>query len=195
LREIVNVSASSLITKNTRSCGCLIKEVQHERGKSMRILNTYDLTGDYGIGYTLKNEEFYFDLEDYNKIKDYTWYLNKSGYTMTTVYGKVIFMHNLVMNPPENKQVDHIYHNTNDSRKENLRICETYENAINKIMQSNNTSGVVGVSWCKTKEKWAAYINYNKKRYSLGRYTNFEDAVKARKEAEEKYHGEFVCDL
>ena len=37
--------------------------------------NVYDLTGDFGVGYTLNtNEEFYFDLENYNLIKDYGWY-------------------------------------------------------------------------------------------------------------------------
>lgn len=32
-------------------------------------MNTYDLSGEYGIGYTTKGEEFWFDLEDYDKIK------------------------------------------------------------------------------------------------------------------------------
>ena len=42
--------------------------------------NTYDLTGEYGIGYTSKDEEFYFDLEDYDKIKDYCWRITMQGY-------------------------------------------------------------------------------------------------------------------
>lgn len=31
--------------------------------------NTYDLSGDFGIGYTDKGEKFYFDISDYEKIK------------------------------------------------------------------------------------------------------------------------------
>ena len=30
--------------------------------KNHKKYNNYDLTGEYGIGYTFKNEEFYFDL-------------------------------------------------------------------------------------------------------------------------------------
>lgn len=39
--------------------------------------NAYDLTKDYGKGYTLDGVEFIFDLEDYDKIKDYCWCLTK----------------------------------------------------------------------------------------------------------------------
>ncbi|WP_368488451.1 hypothetical protein [Clostridium sp. BJN0013] len=35
--------------------------------------NTYDLTGEYGIGYDAKGNIFYFDLEDYDRIKDFYW--------------------------------------------------------------------------------------------------------------------------
>ena len=161
----------------------------------MRILNTYDLSGDYGIGYGSTGGEFYFDLEDYDKIKDYTWRLNEDNYVVSNPFGKITLMHNLIMKPPSGKEVDHIFHNTNDNRKEYLRICETYENAINKRLQSNNTSGVKGVSWNNSRSKWVAYINYNKKRISLGRFDSFKEAVKVREEAEKQYHKEFICDL
>ena len=39
--------------------------------ETFKKYNTYDLSGEYGIGYTSKGEEFYFDLDDYDKIKDY----------------------------------------------------------------------------------------------------------------------------
>lgn len=51
----------------------------------------------------------------------------------------------------------------------------------------NNTSGHKGVSWCKSKGMWEAYISVHNKRIHLGRYHNIDDAVKARIEAEEKY--------
>ena len=38
----------------------------------MRKENIYDLSGEFGIGYcTNTGSPFYFDLEDYNKIKNY----------------------------------------------------------------------------------------------------------------------------
>ena len=57
-------------------------------------------------------------------------------------------------------------------------------------MSKNNTSGVTGVHWHKVKKKWEATITEGKKKY-LGIFTNKEDAIKARKEAEIKYYGEF----
>lgn len=56
----------------------------------------------------------------------------------------------------------------------------------------NNTSGVTGVMWDKSKNKWIAVIYFQKKRYYLGRYINKQDAINARKEAEQKYHKNFL---
>ena len=52
---------------------------------------------------------------------------------------------------------------------------------------SNNTSGVKGVGWDKKNRKWISYIGFKGKSYKLGRFKEKEDAIKARKEAEEKY--------
>lgn len=190
--NIINVSSASLTTKNTKSCGCLHSEALKKMGEASRKLNKYDLTGDYGIGYTSKDEPFYFDLEDYDKIKKYTWSLNPEGYVISIPFGKPIRMHMLVMDSNGEFEVDHIYHNVNDNRKQNLRICEHFENHINSKTYSNNTSGRKGVYWDKSREKWIASITYNKKIKHLGRFETFEEAVKAREEAEQLYHGEFI---
>lgn len=49
----------------------------------------------------------------------------------------------------------------------------------------NNKSGIRGVSWSKSKEKWIAQIMVNRKHYVLGRFKNIEDAAEIRKKAEE----------
>ena len=54
----------------TKSCGCLKREITSIVRKKH---NTYDLSGEYGIVYTSKGEEFWFDKEDYDKVKDYYW--------------------------------------------------------------------------------------------------------------------------
>ena len=59
----------------------------------------------------------------------------------------------------------------------------------------NNTSGIKGVSWNKQRNGWDAYINIHGKRICLGRYTKFEDAVKARKKAEEEYFQPLIDEL
>jgi len=52
-------------------------------------------------------------------------------------------------------------------------------------LRSNNTSGVTGVS--KSKGKWIAHIGLRGKVICLGTYEKKEDAVRARRVAEEKY--------
>lgn len=54
-----------------------------------------------------------------------------------------------------------------------------------------NTSGVKGVSK-KKNGKWLAQITFKRKAYNLGTYEKKEDAIKARKEAEEKLHKNFL---
>ena len=66
--KIVIATTSQLTTSHTQSCGCLQKE---RTSKANKKYNSYDLSGEYGIGYTSKGKKFYFDLEDYDKIKDY----------------------------------------------------------------------------------------------------------------------------
>ena len=61
-----------------------------------------------------------------------------------------------------------------------------------KTVRSNNTSGVPGVDWLAAKKSWRATICFQGKRYYLGSYKRFEDAVLARKEGEKRYHDCFV---
>ena len=180
-----------------RSCGCLRDEKASDKCKNNKKYNTYDLSGDYGIGYTENtNEIFLFDLEDYDKIKNYCWSINKDGYIYSSELGSnnIVFLHRLIMNPKDNELVDHIEHNKFDNRKSKLRIVNKSQNAMNSIIPINNTSGVKGVYWIKKYQKWLASIKINQRTINLGYYINFNDAVKALKDAEEKYFGEYSYD-
>ena len=53
---------------------------------------------------------------------------------------------------------------------------------IPQVVRTNNTSGVAGVY--KKRDKWVARITYQKTNYYLGNFTEKEDAVAARKEAQ-----------
>lgn len=61
-----------------------------------------------------------------------------------------------------------------------------------KKVKNNNTSGATGVTWDKSRKKWSASIRFKNKVYYLGRYENKENAIKVRKEAEEKLFGPFL---
>lgn len=189
------VDGMSLRRKKTKSCGCFHKESARKQGQKNKKYNKYDLTGDFGIGYTIKGEVFYFDLEDYDKIKDYCWYKSFEGYIVSNIVDDkhyTIRLHRIILNPEKRMQVDHINHILYDNRKQNLRIVTNSQNSMNRRLQSNNTSGIVGVSYYDN--SWNAEIIKNGKKFYLGSFTNKEDAIKVRKEAEEKYFGEYSYD-
>ena len=59
---------------------------------------------------------------------------------------------------------------------------------------ATNTSGCRGVYWDKNSGKWRARLRLKGKTYNFGSYTNFDDAVKARKAAEQEYFGKYLND-
>lgn len=60
-----------------------------------------------------------------------------------------------------------------------------------KRPRANNKSGCTGVYHTKD-GRWAAYINFQKKRYWLGRFTDKKDAIQARKQGEQ-LHDDFLA--
>lgn len=181
----------NLMKKNgIKSCGCLRRDFAYGLNKSV---NKYNLNGEYGIGYTSKGEEFYFDLEDFELIKDYCWYINNRKYVCSKDDNKPILFHRVVLQVGDEYEVDHKNgkQSRHDNRKSNLRRCTHSDNMKNVGLRIDNTSGVTGVNFDKNKQKWIARIVIDGKRTVLGEYDNFDDAKIKRLEAEEKYYGEF----
>jgi hypothetical protein len=189
----VIVSGNSLRKNHTKSCGCIQKESAKETGYKNKKYNKYDLSGEYGIGYTSNKKEFYFDLEDYDKIKNYCWSQAQGNrLNARNENGKTILFHQLIL-VIDNVDliIDHIDRNPLNNKKSNLRICTRQQNNMNCDIQKNNSSGITGVEWHKINKKWIAKIGYNKKTIYLGSFENKEEAQNARLIAEKKYFKEF----
>lgn len=88
------------------------------------------------------------------------------------------------------EQVDHIDGDGTNNRKDNLREVNDQENSKNRPMQSNNTSGTVGVCWSKAAKKWHVQMSENGKKIHGGFFINKEEAIAKRKELEieQGYH-------
>lgn len=194
-----NIRGASLTSGKVRSCGCLHKEISKKLGQKNKgkcyYTTIYDLDScEYGIGYTSKNEPFYFDKEDYPLIKDISWNISKAGYVVGQYNGKPIKMSRLIMNVLDNPNVivDHIIPETkNDNRKKNLRITTQANNTRNRRICNNNTSGVTGV-YKVNDNKYYAYIRMNGKQKYLGAFNNINDAKEARRKAELAQYGEYA---
>ena len=130
------------------------------------------------------------DASDYVGIK---LYISTHGYVMVSRYasGSRNYLHRELLSATKDQVVDHINGNKKDARKSNLRLCTQQENTYNSRVRTNNASGVRGVYYDKTRGLWSAQITSEKKTKSLGRFVCFEDAVKARADAEVIYHKGF----
>lgn len=129
------------------------------------------------------------DIDDIDKVKDYKWGLNNNGYIRNNKTR--MYLHRFITNAPKGKVVDHINHDRLDNRKCNLRICTYQQNNMNLSLRNDNSSGYAGICWYKSRNKWVTKIIVNGKSIHLGYFENKEDAIKARKEAEEKYFGKY----
>lgn len=110
-------------------------------------------------------------------------------YAIVNRGGTSVRVHRIIM--PKEPCIDHISGNGLDNTRKNLRPATVSENLRNRGKQSNNTSGVAGVGWIKRVSKWEAHIKVAGKKIHLGGFQEFSDAVKARRNAEKKYFGEF----
>ena len=122
-------------------------------------------------------------------------WLDQTGYIHTKVKGKFFRLHRLIYmyhhgELPE--QLDHINRNKLDNRIENLRPADGFENASNRKLFKNNTSGCKGVGYRKSTNKWFVYVNIKNKRKNIGSFDDLELAELVAIEARDKYHGFFA---
>lgn len=145
----------------------------------------------------IKHKGEWFDVlideDDYEKCKQFKWYIGSSGkhrkyyaYSVSRIDGKrrVFALHRFIMGEPIGKEIDHINHNGLDNRRCNLSIVSKQQNRQNMRIPSNNKTGHVGVNYNERLNKYIAKIQHKGKTIHIGCYQNIDDAVKARKDKE-----------
>jgi len=88
---------------------------------------------------------------------------------------------------PKN-QIDHINQDPTDNRIKNLRDVTNAENHKNQTLRSTNTSGYVGVSFYKSRNKYSAEALVNGVKKWLGYYDTVEEAAAVRAVASINYN-------
>ena len=195
------INGRDIRSGKTKSCGCIQKEKVaiccSERNKktNLFVLNLIDEYGSYGYGICNNTgAKFYFDMEDYDKIKEYCWseHILTNGYHRIEAREKETNKSIRITELIGCKKYDHIDRNPLNNRKYNLRPYKQSQNNMNRSLNKNNKSGIIGLSWNETKKKWIASIGVNYKAISLGHYDNKQDAIIARLKAEKEYYCEFA---
>ena len=143
------------------------------------------------------------DDEDWDQVSKYPWHVKTKDGKVTAVEAHVkrndnpnlwttLMLHQLLMGPvpPEYDNIDHIDRAPLNNCRANLRFVTWREQSINRGMRRDNTSGVTGVYWDKTHNRWGVSIG-NK---NVGYYTAFEKACEARTQAENTRDREEVHD-
>jgi len=136
-----------------------------------------------------------FDDEDIDLILSHHWRAHRAGRrgyyaSAENASGEIIWMHRLVMDAPENMEIDHINHDTLDNRKENLRLATKNENQWNN-KRIVTTFGYKGITYDKKKKTYRARIRKNGVRHNLGSYSTARDAAYAYNKASKELHGVF----
>ncbi len=135
------------------------------------------------------------DKEDYENISKHNWSIGR-GYAKRNILpaerksntNKSALMHRHIIDCPVGFEIDHINGLGLDNRKSNLRICIHSDNHRNCIARKNSKSGTKGVTWRESQGKWNATIQDKGKKHHLGSFDTKEEALHARKNAEDRFN-------
>ena len=186
--------------KNSLGGYCLCSKHMHQLHKYGKFLDNIQRTNndlnDYRIcsdGKTvifslynqrnIKIAEFIIDFDFIEKVKYHKWRLSHSHVVTGLPTKGTQTDLSWIITGITKKQiskgyvVDHIDCNPLNNRLSNLRICKQSDNTPNKSFMSNNTSGFIGVSYRKYKNRYDPEIRFNNVRCHLGYCKDFKEAV------------------
>lgn len=138
------------------------------------------------------------DIEDFERLGHFNWIAMKAK-NLGHYAGRYVrnengiqcrlFLHAEIMGC---KGVDHINGDRLDCRRSNLRLAGVAQNAKNRAINRNSSTGFKGVWWNKRLGKWTATIQSDRVRKELGVFCSKYAAAIAYNIAAIHLHGEFA---
>ena len=146
-----------------------------------------------------KGKEALVDDQDYDHLMQWKWFFS-GGYARRSTYpygrGRPIqvAMHKEVSQRKglRCKEVDHIDRNGLNNTRGNLRPATRRQQAMNRGLRKDDTSGYKGVCWHQKTGKWAASIMHNGRREHMATFVDPKRAAAAYNERALEYFGEFA---
>ena len=144
------------------------------------------------------------DDEDYEWLSQWKWcalnrgdgcyYAVRGTYDRTTRASRQIRMHRQIMGMEGSRpDVDHKDTNGLNNQRSNLREASRSDNIGNARLRRDNVSGLKGVTWMPTKQKWRARIGpVQGQRRFLGYFPTAEEAARAYDAAALELFGDFA---
>lgn len=212
--NIVDIDLGNLMSGKSKSCGCTLSS--HEEN-IIKLLKEHNISYEYQYEFDdLPNKPFDFYIDN-SYIVEYDgqqhFLYTKYGWSTKEklvrthkndlIKNEYCFKNNIpIIRIPYNKEYnfdDLVLNSTNylftkDIAKDYYGIDPEIESECNREnvrfdTPIKNKSGFPGVCLSKKYNKWRAYITVNGKRMDIGYFTNKEDAITARINAEIKYFG------
>lgn len=90
----------------------------------------------------------------------------------------------------ESLEIAHVY--SKEANRKRMKEGTDVSRIVNGKTCKNNKSGCTGVCYDSRAKSWKAYISFKGKRYRLGNYKKLDDAISARKTAENELYGPFL---
>jgi len=138
-----------------------------------------------------------YDQEDSELISRFSWYLNSNGYAITSIEGKTVLMHRLILGLQDPKTFgDHKDGNRLNNCRSNIRTATASENRRNSQKEKNCTSIYKGSYFESDRGLYHSQIGMATKNgtkvYNLGRYHQEKMAAKAYDKRAVQLFGEFA---
>lgn len=178
------------------------RQAQHaaalEASRALAPAERPEFDTDGGVQIPLANDRgvAIVDPGDYDRLAGYAWYLHETptvSYARATIYTPTkrnVYMHHMILTPPDGMTVDHVNGNGLDNRSANLRIATRAQQQHNTRRRRTNQSGFKGVRYVGG--RWRAELRVGGAQRRLGVYDDPITAARAYDDAARHHFGEYA---
>ena len=131
----------------------------------------FSIYGDIAVGILPDGTSITINADQIEKVEKYHWHKNDKGYIIRGDCNlPKMYLHWYVLGYEKTPGIliDHINRDKTDCRRDNLRLVTRQQNAMNRSIGRNSTSGYVGVSYVTSRRIYRAQIHLNNKSIYLG---------------------------